>query len=173
MNSCTQPTPRRGLQTVRGAMGKRKWQQLQEPIPFAFRAPSTSHCTSPHLSTLTCNGGFFVGCVFFFSFSWRLEHLDGGSGRGEGTRQPVATKPVASLPAAGGTGNFCLGLRSQCAGLAGSRLRGVMDLFPSPPPPLLPLSLLGTLHSPNRAQVGCNKELPLPHPESAKSKRGS
>lgn len=62
--------------------------------------------------------------------------LDGGSGRGEGTRQPVATKPVASLPAAGGAGNFCLGRRAQCDGLAGSGLRGVIDLFPSLPSPL-------------------------------------
>ena len=74
--------------------------------------------------------------------------LDRGSGRGEGTRQPVATKPVAFLPAAGGAGNFCLGRRAQCDGLAGSGLRGVIDLFPSPSPPLPPLSLLGTLHSP-------------------------
>lgn len=90
--------------------------------------------------------------------------LDGGSGRGEGTRQPVATKPVASLPAAGGTGNFCLGRRAQCDGLSGSGLHGVIDLFPSPSPPLPPLSPAGYIAFPNWAQAGCNKELPLPHP---------
>ena len=111
-------------------------QQCQETILFAFCAPSTSHCTNSHLSTLT------------WSFFLATKTLDGGSGRGEGTRQPMATKPVTSLPAAGGTGNFCLGRRAQCNGLAESGLHGVIDLFPSPSPPLPPLSLLGILHSP-------------------------
>lgn len=90
--------------------------------------------------------------------------LDGGSGRGEGTRQPVATKPVACLPAAGGTGNFCLGRRAQCDRLSESGLRGVIDLFPSPlPSPSSPFPA-GYIAFPNWAQAGCNKELPLPHP---------
>lgn len=70
-DSCRQPTARRRLQTLRGATGKRKWQQFQEPVPFAFCAPSTSHpSVSPDVQGLFGFGGFF--CVFawfgFFSF---------------------------------------------------------------------------------------------------------
>lgn len=51
-----------GCKPGRSAMVKRKWQQCQETILFALHAPSTSHCTNPHLSTLR------------WKFFWRLKH---------------------------------------------------------------------------------------------------
>jgi len=142
-------------------MVKRKWQQRQELMLFAFRAPSTSHCTSPPLPTLTWR--FFLA----------NKTLDGGSGRGKGTRQPVATKPVASLAAAGSAGNFCLGQHAQCDWLAASGQRRVIDLFPSSPPlPFLPFPCW--VHRiPQLGSGWLQQGAPSAASQSAKSKRGS
>lgn len=151
-------------------MVKRKWQQCQELILFAFYAPSPpSHCTNSHLSALTWR--FFFSVLFFFLAT---KTLDGGSGREEGTRQPVATKPVVSLSRwREALETSASGSMHNATGWQGVGLSRVIDLFPSPSPlPFLPFPCW--VHCiPQLGSGWLQQGAPSAASQSAKSKRGS
>lgn len=112
-------------------MGKRKWQQFQEPIPFAFCAPSSSHSSvNPDMQ----GWGSLLGFFFFFFFSWRLKHSTGNQGGEKEQDSPWLQNRWRLSRRREALETSASGCAHNARGWQGAGLRRVMDLFPSPIP---------------------------------------